>query len=93
MDEDYAKLSLFAGWFAGCADGHLGYPHFGPKIRAQAWELTIDKLAKWKMEAVRLGVPVDVLDPSKEEVRLMPELLRIGRLLQLKVDRMTGHDN
>lgn len=93
MDEEYTKLSLFAGLFAASADWHLGHPHFLRKIRAHAWELTSDKLAEWKMEAVRLGVPMEALDPSKEQLRAMPELVKIGQQLQRDIDRRTGHDN
>jgi len=92
MDEQYAKLSLFAGLFAGSADWHLGYPHFVRKIHAHAWDLTIEKLAEWKMEAVRLGVPTEALDPTEEQLRAMPELVQIGLQLQQDIDRMTGYD-
>lgn len=91
MTEEYAELSLYCGLFASAADWHLGYQHFIPKIRAQAWELTLDKLADWKNEALSLGVPSEVIEPTKDFGRRMPELRRVGMKLQHRIDKAIGH--
>ena len=87
MTDEYAKLSLFAGMFAAAADWHLGVAHFAPLLRAHAWTLTTEQLAEWKMEALRLGVPADVMEPSEAMKRAMPELVRIGLEMQKIVDQ------
>jgi len=87
MTDEYAKLSLFAGMFAAAADWHLGYTHFGPLIRAHAWDLTTEQLAQWKTEALRMGVPANVMEPSEAMLRAMPEWIRIGQELQKIVDQ------
>jgi hypothetical protein len=86
MNEEYAELSLYCGLFAAAADWHLGYQHFMPRIRAQSWELTIDKLAAWKNEALSLGVPSEVIEPSEYLVKMMPELRRVAQKMQDRVD-------
>ena len=88
MDEAYARLSLLAGLFAGAADQHLGRDHFASRIRAEAWSLTAEKLARWHVEAADLGVPA-------EKLRLPPEitltqLLVQAQALQQYLDRAIG---
>lgn len=72
MDKNYAKLSFYAGICAGAADRHLGADQFRTLISEQSWELTWDKLDAWKEYAITLGVPRKVMEPSMQELWLMP---------------------
>ena len=87
VTDDYAKLSLFAGMFAYAADHFLRSDHFITMIRAQAWTLTWAKLAAWKAEAIRMGVPAKELEPSADDIAAMPWLIEYGKRLQEQADR------
>lgn len=83
MDEDYAKLSFAVGVFASAADSHLGGKYFETKTRAEAWDLTWEKLAAWKAEAWLMGVPTETISQIEE----MPEgMMENGMALQAEAD-------
>lgn len=88
MDHAYARLSLLAGCFAYQADAHLGRDHFISMIRDMAWDLTPEKLAQFKAEAIAMGVPPDELvEPDAETVeRLIDE----GMARQAEIDAALG---
>ena len=86
VDDDYAKLSLFAGMFAAAADHALGGSHFITITRQHAWTLTWEKLAAWKAEAIAMGVAAKDLEPDPELVKGMPWLIEYGKRLQHQVD-------
>ena len=88
MDDDYAKLSLFAGIFAREADHYLRRKYFIPMIRQHVWTLTWEKLAAWKAEAIRMGVPARKLEPDPKTIKALPGLIAQGRRLQEARDRM-----
>jgi hypothetical protein len=87
MDDEYARLSLLAGFLAGAIDSHLGGHRFKTMIREHAWSLTPEKLARWKAEAIALGVPPDKLELTEEMKRSMPAYLKAGKRLQAMIDK------
>lgn len=82
MDEDYARLSWAAGVFAAQADTHLGGEYFATKIRDATWELTREKMAEWKAEAIKMGVPATTF----KDVEMPKDLLAAGMAAQKKLD-------
>lgn len=88
MTVDYAKLSMLTGMFAAQADTHLGGHEFQTKIREEAWNLSWEKLVKWKIEAIERGVPVEVFElPSMVKERLSFLIgpgIRLQRMLDVK---------
>jgi hypothetical protein len=86
MDDEYAKLSLYAGMFARAADEALGTNHFISMIRQHAWSLTWEKLAAWKAEAIAMGIPAKDLEPDPDMIKGMPWLIEYGKRLQHQVD-------
>jgi hypothetical protein len=75
MDEDYVRLSLLTGLFAGAADRHLGRTHFAAIVRPLAWDLTWELLASWKAQAVQMGVPTEALEPTAAEWQQLSGLI------------------
>ena len=88
MSNDYAALSYRFGVFAGKADKYLGRAHFGPKCRAKAWRLTEALFFEMQIEALELGVPVDLLDLTQAECQVIQMVLR-----QTKSDLHTGRSD
>lgn len=86
MSEDEAALSFLTGLFAGKADTYLGSDHFISKTRAEAWDLTWEKLAAWQVEAIEMGVPKEILKPDEIVLQMMPNIIEIGIKLQQLVD-------
>ena len=91
MDRNYARLSLMAGYFASAADKHLGTDRFISQVRRHQWELTPERLAAWKAEAVREGVPADALEVPADKIKVFEDLVDLGIAMQANVDAATGH--
>lgn len=79
MDDDYAELSLLVGFFAAAADASLGRLHFVPKTQAECWDLTREKLAAWQVEAVAMGVPAEVLEPTEPTRQAISAYVTLGK--------------
>jgi len=87
MDREYAELSLLAGLFASAADSYLDQTYFVILARENEWNLTLEMLADWKTDALNMGVPADVLEPTAEQLKTMPGLVELGRKLQAIIDK------
>jgi hypothetical protein len=87
MDDHYAALSMVAGMLAGRADRFLGGTYFQTEMRKHAWNLTAEKLAQWRMEALRMGVPETELEFTENDLAQMAALLPRARKLQDEIDR------
>lgn len=87
MTREYAELSLRAGLMAGAADAELGGTKFIRRSRRHAWKLTEEKLAKWKAEAIRLGVPPDALELPPEIEAMFPVWVELGMQAQAEHDK------
>jgi ABC-type antimicrobial peptide transport system ATPase subunit len=73
MTPEYVALSLRAGWLAATIDealsgkGMIG--RAGVQVRKMRWRLTDTYLEELKSEAIRQGVPPDLLEKSEGACR------------------------
>jgi hypothetical protein len=86
MDNAYAELSFKVGLFAAAADLHLRGTTFIMRARENCWNLTDDLLREWKQEAIALGVPAEHLEPSPDDLAIMPMMLTVGIRSQQIID-------
>jgi hypothetical protein len=90
MTEEYAKISLRAGYLAAAIEAVTGEPviHW---VRTRAWQFTPEFLEDFKVFALKAGVPQAALDQAEREaadyITNHPEMLRELIAAQDRVDR------
>ena len=89
LDPEYAKLSFLSAVLFRRADVYLHDYWFVAKLRAHSWDLTPELVAAWKTEAIKKGVPKELLEPTLEEITIAnsPEWFQIALGLQKQVDQ------
>lgn len=86
MDEDYARLSLQAGYLNARIDSILGGNRFSLLGREWAWRLTPELLEQWKQQAIQLGATVEQLSFTPVEQEAMEQTLTFCLQLQQQAD-------
>jgi len=80
--DDYDRLSFDAGIFASVADRYLENRHYSAMIRGQGNSLTREQLDAWKDEVALLGVPREAMEPTEEELTLLPRIAELSRAMK-----------
>jgi len=70
MTEEYARISILLGLFAGAWDSHLGGIYFITKFRQDQFNFSWEYVENAKREAVQMGVP-EALTAVPERVKAM----------------------
>ena len=82
MTDDYAKLSIRAGFIAGAIDRALGGDKASRLIRLCSWVLTADFLEAIKAEAIRRGVPAQLLERAEQSAAAVasdPQFIQLAK--------------
>jgi hypothetical protein len=87
ISKTYAELSIRAGILCFAADDYLGGRLFITRGRLYAWTLTEELVAAWREEAINLGVPDEILQPTADELERFPMLIEQGIALQHQLDQ------
>jgi len=76
--DDSDQLAFDAGIFAAAADRYLENRYYSTLLREHSDQLTRELLDTWKAEVALLGMPRYAMEPSGEELSLLPQIVELS---------------